>query len=334
MHYRCFYHRVLLFYLAAASLTACSFFNRNTSEEQVYTLMSYNTQTFFDAVENGSEFAAFKGSKSKWSTQKYQMRLDRLVKTVQHMGETLSHQQTVPDIVVLQEVENAQVIEDFCKKLSAENCYPYALCCPAPEQQALTTALLSKHPIEYFYIHSLHAETADSAVRPLIEALINIGTKDKKQLLTVFSVHWKSKAREKNPESVRRLQEKQLMQKLAAHRAQHPDIPFIVCGDFNQPLDECTELQNIAVCWDMEAYRTAVEEGLQPAGSYYFHNTWEKIDHIFYSKKGKDSSGIDLKAFLLLYEAPLVEHSIPVSYNVFNGSGYSDHLPLGIQFSL
>ncbi|MGP1454978.1 MAG: endonuclease/exonuclease/phosphatase family protein [Treponema sp.] len=334
MHYRCFYRRILLFYLAAASLTACSFFNRRTSQKQVYTLMSYNTQTLFDAVEHGTEFAAFKGSKSKWSTQKYHTRLERLVKTVQLMGEKLSHQQTVPDIVVLQEIENAQVIEDFCKKLPADDSYPYALCCPAPEQQALTTALLSKYPIEHFYIHSLHVETADSAVRPLVEALINMGTKDNKQLLTVFSVHWKSKAREKSLESVRHLQEKQLVQKLAAHRAQHPDIPFIVCGDFNQPLEECTELQNIAVCWDTETYRTAVEEGLQPAGSYYFHNTWEKIDHIFYSKKGKDPSGIAVTAFIVPYDQPLVEHGAPVRYDVFNGSGYSDHLPIGIQFNL
>lgn len=317
----------------------------DTKFRQSITLVSYNTQTFFDAVEDGTEFKEYKGSTSRWTEQKYRIRLERLKNTVFATGEKLiGKKDRLPDIVVLQEIENDRVVEDFCKQLPSGETYPYAVCPPRSTKGAFTTVILSKYPIEQFFVHRLYTEK-QGALRPLIEAVLNTGSKDKPRLLTIFAVHWKSKTGGYGSAAVRAQQEDQLVRKIQEHREKNPHIPFIVCGDFNQPLEEFNQLHDFPVCWDISNYRTENEEGRQPNGSYYFKNSWEKIDHIFYESGANDydSSGtasntgtasIEPTLFFVLYEPPLIEDGKPVRYNVLTGEGYSDHLPLGFRFEI
>lgn len=316
----------------------------DTQFKEPITLVTYNTQTFFDAIEDGSEFKEYKGSKSRWTEQKYRTRLERLKDTMFAAGEKLTGKKDrLPDIVVLQEVENSRVVEDFCKQLPSEENYPYAVCPPA-SKDAFTTVILSKYPIEQYFLHRLHIEQK-VALRPLTEALLNTGSKDKPRLLTVFSVHWKSKTGGSGSAAIRAQQEAQLIRKITEHREKNPHIPFIVCGDFNQTLEEFNQLNDFPVCWGISSYRAETEEGSQPNGSYYFKNSWEKIDHIFYEGNTDDYTGtetvpdtgtayIQPLLFFVLYEPPLIEDGKPVRYNVLTGKGYSDHLPLGFQFEI
>ena len=316
----------------------------DTQFKEPITLVTYNTQTFFDAIEDGSEFKEYKGSKSRWTEQKYRIRLERLKDTIFAAGEKLTGKKDrLPDIVVLQEVENSRVVEDFCKQLPSEENYPYAVCPPA-SKDAFTTVILSKYPIEQYFLHRLHIEQK-VALRPLTEALLNTGSKDKPRLLTVFSVHWKSKTGGSGSAAIRAQQEAQLIRKITEHREKNPHIPFIVCGDFNQTLEEFNQLNDFPVCWGISSYRAETKEGSQPDGSYYFKNSWEKIDHIFYEGNADDYAGtetvpdtgrayIQPLLFFVLYEPPLIEDGKPVRYNVLTGKGYSDHLPLGFRFEI
>ena len=316
----------------------------DTQFKEPITLVTYNTQTFFDAIEDGSEFKEYKGSKSRWTDQKYRTRLERLKATMFAAGEKLTEKKDrLPDIVVLQEVENNRVVEDFCKQLPSGEHYPYAVCPPA-SKEAFTVVILSKYPVERYFVHRLHIDQK-VALRPLTEAVLNTGSKDKPRLLTVFAVHWKSKTGKSDSASIRALQEAQLIQKIQEHREKNPHIPFVVCGDFNQPLEEFNQLNNFAVCWNVSGYRVENEEGAQPSGSYYFKNTWEKIDHIFYESGADDYADVETVPhtgtvyiepllFFVLYEPPLIEDGKPVRYNVLTGEGYSDHLPLGFRFAI
>ena len=317
----------------------------DTQFKEPITLVTYNTQTFFDTVEDGTEFKEYKGSKSRWTDQKYRARLERLKGTMFAAGEKLTGKKDrLPNIAVLQEVENDRVIEDFCKQLPSGENYPYAVCPPRSEKGAFTTVILSKYPVERYFVHRLYTEQKGS-LRPLTEAVLNTGSKDKPQLLTVFAAHWKSKTGSSDSAAIRAQQEAQLIKKIQEHKEKNPHIPFIVCGDFNQTLEEFNQLNDFPVCWDIEGYRAECEEGTQPDGSYYFKNSWEKIDHIFY-ESGADSYE-DLEAapdagaasikpllFFVLYEPPLIENGKPVRYNVLTGEGYSDHLPLGFRFEI
>ncbi len=317
----------------------------DTKFKESVTLVTYNTQTFFDAVEDGTEFKEYKGSKSRWTAQKYKARLERLKNTMFAAGEKLSGKKDrLPDIVVLQEVENDRVIEDFCKQLPSGENYPYAVCPPRSEKSAFTTMILSKYPIERYFAHRLYTEQKVS-LRPLMEVVLNTGSKDNPRLLTVFAVHWKSKTGGSGSVAVRALQEAQLIKKIQEHREKNPHIPFVVCGDFNQTLEEFNRLNEFSVCWDTEGYKEEHEAGTQPDGSYYFKNSWEKIDHIFYESGAADydtsetasdagSAYIEPLLFFVLYEPPLIEDGKPVRYNVLTGEGYSDHLPLGFRFEI
>ena len=316
----------------------------DTQFKEPVTLVTYNAQTFFDAVEDGTEFKEYKGSKSRWTDQKYRARLGRLKDTIFTAGEKLTGKKDrLPDIVVLQEVENDRVIEDFCKQLPTEKNYPYAVC-PSGSKGAFTTAILSKYPVERYFVHRLHTGKQGS-LRPLTEAILNTGSKDKPRLLTVFAVHWKSKSGSSDSAAVRAQQELQLIKKIQEHREKNPHIPFVVCGDFNQTLEEFNRLNEFSVCWDTEGYKEEHEAGTQPDGSYYFKNSWEKIDHIFYESGAADydtsetasdagSAYIEPLLFFVLYEPPLIEDGKPVRYNVLTGEGYSDHLPLGFRFEI
>ena len=317
----------------------------DTQFKKPVTLVTYNTQTFFDAVEDGTEFKEYKGSKSRWTAQKYKARLERLKNTMFAAGEKLSGKKDrLPDIVVLQEVENDRVIEDFCKQLPSGENYPYAVCPPRSEKSAFTTMILSKYPIERYFAHRLYTEQKVS-LRPLMEVVLNTGSKDNPRLLTVFAVHWKSKTGGSGSVAVRALQEAQLIKKIQEHREKNPHIPFVVCGDFNQTLEEFNRLNEFSVCWNTEGYKEEHEAGTQPDGSYYFKNSWEKIDHIFYESGAADydtsetasdagSAYIEPLLFFVLYEPPLIEDGKPVRYNVLTGEGYSDHLPLGFRFEI
>ena len=246
------------------------------------TLVSYNAQTFFDAVEDGVEFPEFKGNTSRWSEQKYRARLERLKQTLFSAGEKLTgKKELLPDIAVMQEIENERIIEDLCKQLPNKETYPYAMCPPRSPRDAFTVVLLSKYPIENFRVHHLYME-GNHSVRPLVEAVLNTGSREQPRLLTVFAVHWKSKSGKTDSTAIRAIQEEQLIKKIREHTVKNPHIPFIVCGDFNQPLEEFRKMNTMTVCWNMQSYKTEAANGTQPRGSYYFKDSWEKIDHIFY----------------------------------------------------
>ena len=70
-----------------------------SGENQLY-VVSWNVQTFFDAQTSGLEYAEFRGSKSIWSQQLYEHRLERLLDAIEEID---------ADVLVLQEIENITI---------------------------------------------------------------------------------------------------------------------------------------------------------------------------------------------------------------------------------
>ena len=66
-----------------------------------------------------------------------------------------------------------------------------------------------------------------------------------------------------------------------------------------------------------------IDFSTEEEGSYFYQNEWEKIDHFFVSKD------CVIKEFYTIKNGPnITEEGIPFRYNLWNGSGYSDHLPI------
>lgn len=305
-----------------------------STEKNTVSIVSYNAQTFFDAVEDGSEFKEFKGSKTKWSKAAYTERLLRLKEAVMLACLRLGGKEgSVPDVLVLQEIESKAVIEDFCKLLPYKDSYPYAVFIPHKKGSAFSTALLSKLPVSEINVHDVYSEGVE--LRPLVETRLKLKTSEKESELVLFNVHWKSKVGKGENDKIRLLQEKQAYSRLVHLQQTEPDTPFVLCGDFNQPLTEFTLLQEFPNCWNFEDYQAAVSHGIQKEGSYFFNDIWEGIDHFFYSDNLKDGKDVDLVFFCVMDSPPLVDkNGIPAKYSVFSGKGYSDHLPIGCVLRL
>ena len=116
---KCWY--VLLLVAALGLLFGCknqfvkdSAFKRSGENGEPYggkrnlSLVCWNVQTFFDAVTVGTEYKEFKNSE-RWNKEKYTQRLNKLCEVMTSLN---------PDIFVMVEIENAEVVQDIANALA------------------------------------------------------------------------------------------------------------------------------------------------------------------------------------------------------------------------
>ncbi len=297
-------------------------------------IMTWNTQTFFDDQECGREFDEFRGGESRWNAEKYEGRLNRLRDTLLQAGKKLGMgSDRGPDIVALQEIENTRVLRDICNRMPALGAYSHAAFVPPTAEGAFGVALLSKYPIRSVTAHTPHV--ASVSVRPLLQATLDTALGP----LALFVVHWKSKVgetaapSETAPPSVRYAQEGTLSACIEKLRGDCPEVPYIVCGDFNCGPGESALLGALPGIWERYG-----DDG----GSYWYSGSWERIDNILWSdtlESGHgDSSGGGLwtvSRSFPLNDPPLTDAgSRPRPYRIGTDGGYSDHLPLLAELTL
>ncbi len=291
------------------------------------TVMEYNAQAFFDATETGSEFAEFRGGRTRWNAERYEVRLDRVRESILLAGAAAGMAgDRGPDIVVLAEIENETVIRDLCNRMPRNAGYAYAAFAPPGEGCAFGTALVSRYPVRSMTIHSV-GETG-AGLRPLIEAVIDASGSS----VVIFAAHWKSKVGVATATvDIRSAQERLLLTRIRELEARDPDAFWIACGDFNQRLDEFGALGAFMNPWDdwLERYASGSVSG--PPGSFWYDEQWETIDHFFLPRDPAVSSpkGFRYADFRVVASSPLLDvKSHPARYEVYSGVGYSDHLPL------
>ncbi len=287
-------------------------------------VMTWNTQTFFDAEETGSEFEEFTDSKSKWSAERYGIRLDRLCETLLTAGRIADEgPDRGADIVVLEEIENARVIEDLCNRLPQRNRYLNVAFVPPEEGGAFASAVLSRYPIRSVTAHSV--ASAGISVRPLLEVMLDAEGRS----VSVFAAHWKSKSGDGDTARIRRAQERVLASRIASLETADLSVLYVACGDFNQGLEafEILGKEKSESPWPDWLARCSSGQVSGPEGSYRFDGAWERIDHFFFPAEGL--CGYRVRDFQVMGSPPLTdEDENPARYEVFSGSGYSDHLPL------
>ncbi len=289
-------------------------------------ITTYNLQTFFDAKTLGTEYDEFKGSKSSWSEEKYTARLNRLCSIIESIDS---------DIFVFQEIENSSVIVDiynYLKPLSGfTRSFSYAVFVPSRDG-VLGCAVLSRYPILSCTAHQIDIRLNSSSMcdtRPLFEVSIHCGFTSP---LVVYAGHWKSKSGDGAESAVIRKAQEEI---LCTRIAQLGHGLFIFCGDCNKDIKEfnCSG-ENVILSSPLflssipgtgvnvfSPWLSLMNEN--PDGSYYYKGAWEKIDHFF------AGSAVSVRSFTRITDGSHVdEKKIPVRYTVWNGQGYSDHLPL------
>ena len=290
-------------------------------------IVSWNLQTFFDAVKVGTEYSDFISKKSSWSEEKYKTRLTRFCEILEFADS---------DIFIMQEIENENILYDIINSYRLQGrrdkAYLYGGFI-SENGQSFGCGVLSKIPIYNLKSHQVDIRSEPEKqpdMRPLMEfSLDGSGTK------RIFVCHWKSKSGGKEETEIWRDYQQSLLQSVVKNQ----DYNFVVCGDFNRDLKDfhiedeylilnddinlssstslSTEENKIKLksCW--------IDFSTEDEGSYFYQNEWEKIDHFFVSK------GCIIKEFYTIKNGPnITEEGIPFRYNLWNGSGYSDHLPI------
>ncbi|MCQ2576470.1 MAG: endonuclease/exonuclease/phosphatase family protein [Treponema sp.] len=307
---------------------SCENANLSFNSNDVISVVSWNTQTFFDGVMDGCEYSDFQ-KPGNWNNEKYQERLKRLCSVITELD---------ADIYVFEEIENQGIIYDISNQLAGKNwghknSWQYS-CFTKPEDSSIGCGIISRFKIKNPTTHGLDIriqKTEQPSMRHLLQVTIEIGDRE----LVLFANHWKSKSGgQEKTEIWRDWQESVLAGRLYELNDGESTEGVILCGDFNRDAEEfihCnneTRLRNagfgnmrtttINSSWNLNICENSTDEG-----SYYYQNHWEKIDHIF------TSAEIQVISFFpCVSPAWTTSEGFPFSYSIYTGNGFSDHLPV------
>lgn len=305
-------------------------------------VVSWNVQTFFDAQTSGLEYSEFRGSKSRWSQELYEARLERLAEAIELLD---------ADILVLQEIENMAVMYDISNRLAGRlrgsDAYGW-MSFHVEEGSAIGCGVFSRLPLGKQLVHQVDCrlQGEQPQLRPLLEVEVLLGEAggadeavsqegNAASALSLFVCHWKSKSGGAEEAAFWQLQQEALLDIQLQRVLSSPAGTgrALVCGDFNRELSEFSVVPSD----DRRLFlgTVAAESGwLHPdttsSGSYWYQEQWERIDHVFAAGK------LEILGFEAVDSGPWVQvnelgHAIPHRYAMWQDAGYSDHLPVACR---
>jgi len=343
---------LILFLAATLVLGSCFFFvpGCRSRESETLTILTWNVENLFDDVDNGSEYREYKPGDT-WTTRDFHQRMVQLSRVIE------AAVPGGPDVVLLQEVENQNVLATWNSRFLKNFGYKTVLAAPSPG--AATIGILSRFPLSDYRLHR-HDREGASPGRPITEMVIQTPG----GAIRIFNNHWKSKSGGADEtEPLRRAAAEALNQRLNELSSQ--DYPVILGGDFNESHDEFY-LRGAAIITALMAPEPVKElseeerrlclviypltSGILPGGvspppedppelytpwplmeggTYHYSGNWERIDNFFLSGDLRDGRGWEWEDTAVIREPwMLTARGTPRGWNRETGEGFSDHLPL------
>lgn len=191
-------------------------------------VLSYNVQNLFDAVEQGGEYDEFRAG--RWDAARYAARLNRIATVLRdvHPGGA--------DVLALQEVENRRAALDLRDRLRDLR-YDYVVAVPndgADPGLTLTPLVLTRLPVLRSRLHQVWHD--GRYLRPILEAELDLG--DGRSLF-LLNNHWKSKrGGAERTAPARRASAAVLGARVRELQRTDPLADVLITGDLNENLDE------------------------------------------------------------------------------------------------
>ena len=296
------------------------------------TFMELNCENLFDtrhdSLKNDLEFLP--DGSYKWTPYRYWAKLN-------HLGqEIVAQSDPVPDFVAMCEVENDSVMFDLTKRSLLRNAgYEYVMT-SSPDERGIDVALLYQ-PASFALLHSHSIRIKPLPdTRPTRDILYASGLLITGDTLHIFVVHAPSRrGGEQASRPYRLLVASQLAEAVDSVYAISRDAKIIIAGDFNDYADSPVlqylyEHHLINISSDAQGSHGA-------KATYRWHGEWRSLDQILCSPSlaaRKQSSVIGDLPFLLEDDE---KYGGKKPYRTYLGprylGGYSDHLPLVVQFS-
>ena len=305
-------------------------------------VMTYNLENFFDTYDDpGKDDKAYLPLSAKqdqshidscnkirvskwkneclyldWNEKNKNKKLNNIVATIKSLNES-------PDVIAFQEIENINALKDIFNKLKDEGYIDYVLI-EGNDYRGIDNAYLSKYKIKKTKQHKIifSPEFSTKDTRPILEAVIDVNGKP----IHFYNVHFPAPY---NPIGMRRDAFNTLKKITSTHTN-----AVVALGDFNvtsfeakknktfTSLDKDWDISHIAGCSNCP-------------GSHYYRrdDNWSFLDVIIV----KENRGITFKnksINVLKTNINTNKEGKPLSFNVNNGIGVSDHLPVVATISI
>lgn len=322
-----------LCFFAAGSLLSCALVPDPRPADRVV-IGTWNVENLFDEVDDGDEYPEF-DPKQGWTKAQFWARCDSLAQVIRSSIHA--------DILVLQEVEGAHAVEVLTTRFLSDLGYRHVVL-PPPTVPGVKTAILSRYPPLRTGLHFPASDDPSSPLRPVVEAEFDLGGRT----LVVLANHWKSRIPTPVSTEGLRRDAAQVVSGRVKALEERADRPFVVAvGDFNTSLELSRPWSNRALVSGggatettpglvVFAGRTAAEKTRvsgavwdpwesvdDPPGSYFYQNSWSRLDHTFVA-----ASSLRLPDWAVSRFQVVAYASRPVAYSLRTPQGVSDHFPL------
>ena len=247
-----------------------------------------------------------------WDTETKDAKLKNLARDI------LLYDETGPDILALQEVENINILEQLYRLLEPYGYIDLELL-ESKDYRGIDTAIISKFEIIDSTLHYIKfsGEFEDKDTRPILDSTILIN--DKK--IKVYNVHFPAGYHDV---SMRIDSLNKLKNLLQTHK-----MPTVALGDFNVNTEEDSELfiyNDQEDLWDVAHLIGCAD----CKGTYYYSygKSWSFLDTIFVSKQRNISYDTDSIKLHITEHNAYKDSGKPIRFNAKSKTGVSDHLPM------
>ncbi len=191
--------------------------------ERTVTIATYNVENFFDIYDD--PYTEDEGTEPKSRTNVQQ--LARAIKAID------------ADVIALQEVENAYVLQAMCDEFLPTSGYNYVATLPGNDGRGINLGVISKLPITE--MHSYRFQTFSHPERPneryhFSRDVLRVDLETGGEPVSLFVVHLKSNRSSPGDEnsSFKRTAEAMQVKKIVREAvAKNPEMLAVVLGDFN-----------------------------------------------------------------------------------------------------
>ena len=339
------YKRQILLVLVCSTLicTCGCFLIDEAREDTTLRIVSWNVQNLFDSVSDGGEYSEYDPEVGNWSSADYHSRLETI-------GRVLSDIDA--DIILLQEIEHEKVLADMCSWfLDGYSSADIAAC--GDSGFATTVGIISRLPIMSVSVHQAVIPGGISQ-RPMLEAEVLTS----EGLISVFSVHWKSRIGGELETEEQRRGSSVLLRSLIDQRFEtHPGRLILTAGDLNTSIADTSPSipvseRALIISSEKPSYPVIVCTGnrrfnesgalydfwqderldLSVPGTYEYRGQWHQFDHLLGSSHLFDGKGYEFSSIDVFTDSGLIDtDGFPDSWSRYNRQGVSDHLPIVME---
>jgi len=247
-----------------------------------------------------------------------------------------------PDILVLEEVENINVLNKLVNIGLKNQGYKYVSLVEGPDSRGIDIGVISKFKFsKEVKLHHIDTASVDNNGKPdketrgILEASFKINGKN----ITIFGNHWPSQS---HPDESRVVAGKTLYQAI-----NKKDDLVIALGDFNtvendklSGIDEylLNESREHTFIDSETKFFNTYPESTNQRGTHSHQGKWGSLDHIFVLNNNKNISilwdSFKVVSHDYMFQINKHKNKVPFRFDTDLHDGYSDHLPVTISFSI